>query len=93
MQRDLAYADFAPLLNETFSVLIEGQQPIPVTLTEARPIKAIVRKDAFDLRFTGATPLPQHIHRLRHERLGTVQICLVPIGRTAEGYVFQALFQ
>ena len=48
----------------------------------------------FSLVFLGKDPrvLPQRLYRLEHEELGTLTIFLVPVGKDAEGVLYQAVF-
>ena len=52
------------------------------------------RGQAFALIFRGPreAALPQRIYRLEHEKLGTLEIFLVPIGPDDTGMRFEAVF-
>lgn len=47
---------------------------------------------ALQFRVAVAQVLPQAIYALRHERLGTLEIFLVPIGRDGDGVRYEAVF-
>jgi hypothetical protein len=49
---------------------------------------------AFSLFFHGPLEqfLPQGIHTLQHEPLGEMEIFLVPVGRDASGFLYEAAF-
>jgi len=51
-------------------------------------------REPFSLQFRAAFAqvLPQAIYPLRHERLGTLEIFLVPIGRDGDGVRYEAVF-
>ncbi len=52
------------------------------------------RRDPYSLTFRGPpTPiLPQRIYRIRHPRMGELDLFLVPIGPDAEGMRYEAIF-
>jgi hypothetical protein len=86
----LTTADFAPLLHETFRISAEDQsfdtQLVEVTEIPREPAGRV----PFSLIFQGGPnpPLPQRIYRLEHERLGALEIFLVPIAADRYEAVF-----
>ena len=49
---------------------------------------------AFTLTFEadGEQPLPQAIHQLEHEELGSFGLFMHPVARTSTGFAYQAVF-
>lgn len=96
--RLLCYDDFAGKTGEVFSIGDTDVPPIPLTLTEAVRVKAhrghAATREPFSLIFVARDPrvLPQRIYRLEHNDLGELDIFLVPIGKTADGVSYQAMF-
>jgi hypothetical protein len=73
---------FADCLNSDFAMAVPAGETIPLTLIEVREGINTPRQENFSLIFSG--PLspyyPQMIYRLEHEKLGTLDLFLVPIG-------------
>ena len=49
-------------------------------------------REPFSLVFHGDAQLPQQTHSLEHEKLGELDIFLVPLGPDAEGMRYEAVF-
>lgn len=51
-------------------------------------------RDPFALDFSGPTApfLPQQIYRFECDRLGVLELFLVPVGRTADAVLYEAVF-
>ena len=96
----LTSADFAPYLNQIFTVRLDGVDSIAlelVSVTEPRlegdgdgP-----RRRPFSLLFLGPASrlyLQQHIYRLEHEQLGALDLFLVPLGLEQGRMRYEAIF-
>jgi hypothetical protein len=92
---------FRGCLGETFTVRLESEGPVSLTLAEVASLTERgadapwpIRRNPFSLRFRGepGLTLPQRIYRLEHDRLGAHDIFLVPIQPDAEGTQFEAVF-
>jgi hypothetical protein len=78
----LSAADFAALRGESFRIEPGDAPPFDAELVEVTEIpREPGGRAPFSLVFRGgpAPPLPQRIYRVRHERLGALEIFLVPI--------------
>jgi hypothetical protein len=78
----LTAADFVPFHGESFRVLSEDAPPFEVELIEvSEGAGGAASRAQFSLVFRGGPdpPLPQRIYRVEHERLGALEIFLVPI--------------
>lgn len=89
--------DFEPLAGSGFTVDSANPAGAPVVLqlveVQRRPGGALGR-DPFSLTFEGprSTFLPQGTRRLVHERLGELDLFLVPVGMTEAAYQYEAVF-
>ncbi len=98
MTDELHQQDFAVRLHTRFEVLdpYTGSDRVicELELVEVSEEKRTVRQEIFSIVLTGPEQcfLPQRIYRVRHEGLGQQEIFLVPVGRDADGYHYQAVF-
>lgn len=93
---------FAPLAGQRFRVHVEGHESLEMTLESVteipvagwRPEDAAEHRRPFSLVFLGPPQvvLPQAIYRVEHDGLGAFEIFVVPIGRSAEGVRYEAVF-
>ena len=93
---------FAPLAGQGFRLHVEGSEPLEMTLESVteipvsgwRPDDTAEHRKPFSLVFLGPPTfvLPQAIYRLEHHEVGTFEIFIVPIGRTAQGVSYEAVF-
>jgi hypothetical protein len=91
VQLDIAF--FESRLNSRFQVT-EG--PVELTLVECKSLpahKGSIR-EPFSLTFRGPVEvfLPQRMYELRNEQTEPVAIFLVPVGRDAAGFLYEAIF-
>ncbi|PZO08168.1 MAG: hypothetical protein DCF27_08990 [Lysobacteraceae bacterium] len=92
----LTLEHFAGCLNETFHAALKDGE-VEFVLVEARPLQG-ARPNAlrapFSLLFRNSAALlfPQQTYRMRHDRVGGVDIFLVPIARERDGFLYQAIF-
>ena len=97
MLEKLTFEEMNALVGTTFGVEIDGHS-IDLTLARAGKVMeseaARLPRHPFSLFFTGpAAPfLPQKTYRLHHEQLGTLEIFLVPVGKFADGFQYEAVF-
>jgi hypothetical protein len=78
----LTIDDFRPLLNDHFRIAPDGAEAFEVELIEVTEIpREPGGRAPFSLVFRGGPnpPLPQRIYRVEHEKLGELDIFLVPI--------------
>ncbi len=94
----LTLADFAPHLGESFEIAVEGREPYRLEMTEATGTGGDSdAREPFSVVFSGADDivLPQRTYRLEHEKLGALEIFLVPLGpdKSVEGrMLYEAAF-
>lgn len=85
---------FSQQLHTQFRLLREGAEPIPLELIEVKESDPSPKIELFALHFRGpdAPRMAQHIHRLEHDKLGTLEIFLTAIGADAQGITYESVF-
>jgi hypothetical protein len=89
---------FEPLLGSAFTLRTGEGEPtaLPARLVEARAggRPGTGGRQPFSLTFEGPPQplLPQRIYRVEHPRLEAMDLFLVPVGRSAAGLHYQAVF-
>ncbi len=89
---------FRQQLNTAFRVQVNSPKPIDLTLVgvESRPSEATEEHgmERFSVFFLGSPEflLPQSIYRLAHPQMGEFEIFLVAVGKEAEGYRYEAVY-
>ena len=97
MTEPLEHATFSPYVHDLFRVELP-QGVVEIELEEAElhsggPIPGSSR-EPFTLIFVGpkSEMLPEGMHALTHDRLGTAEIYLIPIASMGERQSYQAIF-
>ena len=94
-------SDFAEHVDSTFRLHHEADSPVDVKLIEATELGAgsgpegePAKRKPFSLVFRGPkeSDLQQQIYKMEHDKLGTLEIFLVPIGPDKEGKCYEAIF-
>ena len=85
---------FSQHLHTQFKLLREGAEPIPLELIEVKESDPSPKIELFTLHFLGpaAPRMAQHIHRLEHDKLGTLEIFLTAIGADVQGITYESVF-
>lgn len=96
MVERLTVNDFRPLVGTTFRI---ADPPLEITLDSVAEVmeseRAKLNRCPFSLYFSGpsSTFLPQKTYQLAHEAFSqALEIFIVPIGRTAERFEYEAVF-
>lgn len=95
---DLRFEDVERLLESTFGFVTPDGLAVTLRLTEVRRLPATPgapRAEPFALLFAGPRQpsLGQGTRRLEHERLGVLEIFLVPVGYGPDGgLLYEAIF-
>lgn len=94
----LTSADFLPYLHQPFTIYLEGDAPYLLELASiaelGEPYGPGGRK-SFSLIFTNPRKdayLTQRIYRLEHEKVGSLELFLVPLGPDPSGMRYEAIF-
>ncbi len=85
---------FAECVNEVFHVARPGSADFEIELSEVTEQFRTPRQEAFSVVFHGpADPyLKQGSYQLRNEKLGEMELFLVPIAKDQAGYQYEAVF-
>jgi hypothetical protein len=94
MSENLNAKSFAAQLQTQFTARLPGGEPIVLQLYEVAEQNRSPQIEYFSLLFRGplTAQCKQGIHSLRHEKLGSLDLFLVPIGPDAHGMRYQAVF-
>ena len=94
---DLTLTKFSGLLNGSFCVRPDPSTRVRLKLIAATPKGSSAdagTPESFSLVFMGPLDrcLPQQMYSFEHDQLGTFDLFIVPIGRDAEGFQYEAIF-
>ena len=94
MPEELTLEMFAAEVNNTFRMHYGGPEPAPLELISATDLGSTPRQIQFSLIFRapGDAPLRQGVYRVDHDKIGSIDLFLVPIGKDANGVEYQAVF-
>ncbi len=94
MLEHLHRESFAELLDEPFRVVPRDSPAFDLRLKNVSEHLRSARQEAFSVIFHGP-PSPfiqQGIYQLHNEKLGDIELFLVPIGRDSDGFQYEAVF-
>ncbi len=85
---------FSGHVNTKFLMHYGDSQTAELELTSVTDVGSSPRQIQISLLFQGPdnAPIAQGIYKLEHDRLGALDIFLVPIGKDANGVQYQAIF-
>ena len=96
MLESLTHESFRPHLGSAFRAEYAPATSAMLTLVEVTVLggAATARRQPFSLLFRGprAPVLPQRIYRLEHERMGALELFIVPLGPDGDGLRYEAIF-
>lgn len=93
MERRLEKTEFVENVNTKFRVPLDDANALELELVSVQDGQSTPRQEQFSLMFEGPlTYLPQRIYRMEHERMGTISLFLVPIGKTEDKFIYEAVF-
>ena len=86
--------NFSEQLNSVFHARLDDGSVIDLSLVGSEPGVSTADYENFSLLFRAPldTPPVQNMYRLENERLGSMDIFLVPIKKDDEGLYFEAVF-
>lgn len=89
-------AQFEPLVGSSFTLQLDDATCLTAQLIEARPGQHPSTEGRAPFSLTLEAPhepaLPQRIYRLAHAQLGSLDLFLVPVARSATGLHYEAVF-
>lgn len=88
------YETFRDRVGEAFAVPAAGIEIVLASVEDKGTVEGARAGGSFSLYFHGpADPmLLQAIHQMKHGELGEFGMFLVPVGRTADGFEYEAAF-
>jgi hypothetical protein len=90
----LKISDFAEHVNSKFQMHINEATAFEVELVEAKKHGATESPYQFSLKFAAPLTAPpsQGLYRLEHEKMGELQLFLVPVAKDKEWLYYEAVF-
>ena len=98
MASNLTAETFAENLNTKFRVRAEAPRPVELELVEVKSYKAgphehqgMVRFSLY-LRGPEDIYIPQNTYTLEHDRMGELELFVVPLNRDGRGFLYEIVF-
>jgi hypothetical protein len=94
MPEQLSREDFAGCVGSSFRLCPDRPDAFDLVVEEVSELSAAGGQASFSVLFRGPGDLrvPQGTYPLANERLGRVEIFIVPIARDERGFLYEALF-
>ena len=94
MLEQLHKESFSDCLHQAFHVVQRGSQAFDLQLAEVTEVTKSARQEAFSVIFHGPDDpfMQQGMVHLHNEKLGDLDLFLVPIGRDRDGFQYEAVF-
>src|SRR5437879_2190654 len=89
-----SHASFVESLGSKFKLKNESSESFELELLEVSELKRTELYDSFSITFrcASAEVLPQSTYRLEQEKMGELELFLVPISRDQGGVSYEAVF-
>lgn len=90
----LHLASFSEHVNTKFRINGNDSTFVDIELIEAADEESTPKQERFSLIFSGPLQpfLPQGTYKIEHDRMGTLDLFLVPIAKQEDGFHYQAAF-
>ena len=92
MIEKLHSGDFSEHVHTDFKVKVEGKDLLVLELVEVVDHKSPPGVEQFSLLFRGPSQLGQGMRTVEHDKLGSLDLFLVPVGAEGEGVRYEAAF-
>lgn len=94
MLETLRLPSFSEHLNTKFRIHPDESTVVETELIVAEDLGSTPKQERFSLIFRGPNEpyLPQRIYRVEHEKMGTLNLFLVPIAKDEDGFQYEAVF-
>jgi len=91
---DVTHEKFSDVVGDPFAIEAEGVSAVELVSVTLKPSLAGGKANPFVLTFHGPadTLLPQKIYKLEHEKLGRLEIFLVPVDQDESHVYYEAVF-
>jgi hypothetical protein len=85
---------FAENLNTKFRIPMQSSSAAELELIEVVEARSTSRQQQFSVFFRGPSEylLPQATYHMEHEKMGEMDLFIVPVGREQEGFRYEAVF-
>lgn len=99
MLEQLNHTDFLPYLHTTFTIQLQGIEPIELELDKVTPLpvesRGPIQRQPFSLIFLGPKStqyLLQHIYTIEHPQMGMLDLFIVPLGLLEGRMQYEVIF-
>lgn len=94
MSEILTKEAFAENLNTKFTIPLEASSTTELELIEVMEARSTSRQQQFSVFFRGPLEyiLPQGTYHMEHEKMGAIDIFIVPVSRKQDGFHYEAVF-
>jgi hypothetical protein len=81
-------------LNTRFRIMLDGAASMEVELIEVKPGRSTPRQEQFAILFRAPqdAPAQQGLFRLDHDKIGAIELFLVPVRKDEQGLYYEAVF-
>lgn len=85
---------FEENLNTKFIIPFDPSRAAELELVEVVETRSTSRQQQFSVFFLGPLEyrLPQATYRMQHEKMGEIDLFIVPVAREPEGFRYEAVF-
>jgi hypothetical protein len=85
---------FAENLNTKFRIPMQSSSAAELELIEVVEARSTSRQQQFSVFFRGPLEylLPQATYHMEHEKMGAMDLFIVPVGREQDGFRYEAVF-
>jgi len=89
-----AYEGFVENNNSRFTVGLPSGKKLEVLLIDISDRRVSARQEQYSITFRSPadTFIPQGMYRFEHDKLGSFELFIVPIGKDGQGYSYEATF-
>lgn len=94
MNTQALWSSYHDQLHTNFTLEGEPFQGLVLEIVQVSDLQDSPQMASFSVLFHGpaANPLNQHIYRLKHPVLGSLDLFLVPVAGDASGFFYEAVF-
>ncbi|HEX8088853.1 MAG TPA: hypothetical protein VF762_08380 [Blastocatellia bacterium] len=94
MLENLGLSSFSEHLNTKFRVLAGGDKVVELDLVEAKDLGSNARQERFSMLFRGPLDdaLEQRTYKMEHDRLGSHELFIVPVGVSGDVREYEVIF-
>jgi len=85
---------FLEHVNTRFRMTLPDSSDVELEMVSVKDLGSSVRHAQFSVMFLGpeTAPLQQQTYSLEHDKLGKLELFLVPVGKDSNGVSYEAIF-